>query len=247
MPHFLIRGARQADAKDVQCVVFSSGEDAACEEVASHGILVAECRALDEDDGRRGDEGTPEALKRLATALNREGRVDDAIAVMHQVYAESNEGFCLRVPRYLLKAGRRDEAWEYLDKLRSGLIKGNGLNRRSSPHDVAEFFLMSEQVLSADERPDHAAMYAAAARISFSVHEWMLSSDGVANRRPSSRSEASQEIQEAFASLDIAGDVAKRWCRDNLPSGDRITPEDALRIVWSLDAALVELCHADSS
>lgn len=63
-------------------------------------------------------------LNREATALKKEGKVDEAIEKLHDAYAEAEKNKLtltvkdyLRLPPYLQQAKRNDEAWSWFNKL----------------------------------------------------------------------------------------------------------------------------------
>ena len=85
MPHYLIRGAWKRDAVDAVRAVFAKSEDSARSAASKAGLLVLSVEAVDKGAAVREDAGGPSALSRLATQLNRDGRPDDAAAVMLQV------------------------------------------------------------------------------------------------------------------------------------------------------------------
>ena len=63
-------------------------------------------------------------LNREATALKKEGKIEEAIEKLHEAYAEAEKKKLtltvkdyLRLPPYLQKANRNDEAWAWFNKL----------------------------------------------------------------------------------------------------------------------------------
>ena len=63
-------------------------------------------------------------LNREATALKKEGKYEEAIEKLYEAYAEAEKKKLtltimdyLRLPPYLQKANRNDEAWEWFNKL----------------------------------------------------------------------------------------------------------------------------------
>ena len=64
------------------------------------------------------------SLMKQATALKKEGRFDEAVQKIREAYSEAEEqdltitvNDFLRLPPYLQKAGRNDEAWDWFNRL----------------------------------------------------------------------------------------------------------------------------------
>lgn len=234
MPHYLVRGASSLDAADRAFAVFAADESGARAAASQVGIFVSSVVPLDQGEPVPHDAGRSSALARLATKLSRESRTDDAIAVMEQVYAmrvgESVSSLCLRIPRYLLKAGRRDEAWRYLQRMRVSEIAGNSLGCDRSPADFTAFYKMCARVVRAGGRKDHAAIYEAAAEIAFVVNEYASACDGCSDRAVANRREAVESIADVAASVLPTVQSAKAWAELFVGRSERLAYAAAIRL-----------------
>lgn len=126
MPYYLIHGAKAdtAEACSIIQVAPSAGEAARI--VQGKGVFTSNVVQL--DDGSQdslADAGSGSSdLLRLGTRLDHENRRDEAIFVMQYILGTHPESeAAIRIGRYLRRAGRLDEAWRYLNRLK---VAGHG-------------------------------------------------------------------------------------------------------------------------
>jgi tetratricopeptide (TPR) repeat protein len=121
MPYFLVHGARVDTAEACSFIQIAPTAEEAAQIVQGKGVFTS--GAVQLDDGSQdslADAGNgPSDLLRLGTRLDHDKRTDEAIFVMRYILREHPEPeAAIRIGRYLRRAGRLDEAWKYLNKLK---------------------------------------------------------------------------------------------------------------------------------
>src|SRR5262245_45794184 len=105
--------------------------------------------------------GNPDALLRAATAKKDEGQIDTAIQLLRQAYqliALSSiqypvETF-LRLPLYLQRAGKADEAWAELNKLLTNGYPNQPASQQLLPMDHYVIYDKMRLFLQREGNPD---------------------------------------------------------------------------------------------
>lgn len=131
MPHFIIKGADPNTAEDRLLFGFYDTPDEAESAASEAGVFIASIEALDEGDEPRRNDGMSGGWLRMATKLKRQDRYDEAVEVLFAAFRKAvREGMdithetLLRVPKYLILGGRKDEAWGILNEMKIGQFPG---------------------------------------------------------------------------------------------------------------------------
>ncbi len=131
MPHYLVHGADKNTAEDRLHAVFCASEEQAAGSAANEGLFVSSIEALDAGAPSKPNDGTSGGWLRMATILSKQQRFDEAVDLLYQVYnlidregVQHGIGTYVKLPNYLVRAGRRDDAWRFYNMLKLGRVEG---------------------------------------------------------------------------------------------------------------------------
>lgn len=246
MPHFLIRGAWKATAIDTVRIVFAPSESSARDAASLAGVFVSTIEALDDGELPPADAGQTSALSRLATRLEGLGRVDDAVATMLQVYgvyADAGKWIapvCLRVPRYLLGAGRNDDAWRALNDIRCGGMRGNALTHAMVPACAVKWYEVAARVLKADGRSDHERIMMASTGIASFISEFWVESTGARRGLVADREHAVRESAAIAAQVLPSAEHAMVLAERLIPNLEGLTAQSAVAAACRVDVLILD-------